>query len=60
MQQANNIDECGKITWGELKRIIEKSGIKDSDEIDRLDIAWGNIEDINVSYDDDYGWQIYL
>jgi len=52
--------ESGKITWGELKKLIEKNGIADDGQIDRIDIAWGNANEIEISYDEDFGWQIYL
>lgn len=60
MQTAIEFENSGKVTWGELKRLIEKRGVSDNDEIDRIDIAWGCAEEIIIIHDDDYGWQIYL
>jgi len=50
MQPTLKMEQNGKITWGELKKLIEENGVAEDDEIDRIDI----------SYDDDFGWQIYL
>lgn len=60
MQEASKVETSGKITWGELKQLVEKTGISENDEIDRIDIAWGSIDELKISYDDDYGWQVYL
>jgi len=60
MQKSKKLEICGKVTWGDIKRVIENTGVKDGDEIDRIDIAWGSIEEIIIKLDDDYGWQIYL
>jgi len=60
MRELQNNDHDGKVTWGELKRLIESVGITDTDTLDRIDIAWGSAEEITISCDDDYGWQIYL
>ena len=57
---GENIGERGKVTWGELKKLVEQSGVTDHDEMDRIDIAWGNVDEIKISFDDDFGWQIYL
>ncbi|NOX43011.1 MAG: hypothetical protein GXP19_04660 [Gammaproteobacteria bacterium] len=49
-----------KITWKQFKLLAEKAGVKDNDEIDSIDIAWGNTEDFEINFDDDFGWQIFL
>ncbi|MDH5547130.1 MAG: hypothetical protein OEZ43_16200 [Gammaproteobacteria bacterium] len=49
-----------KITWGELKALAENAGVRDEDEIDLIDIAWGRIEDCQCTKDEDFGWQIRL
>ena len=50
----------GKITWGELKKLLEQAGINESDEIDAIDISWGSIDDVKCEKDEDFGWQIHL
>jgi hypothetical protein len=60
MPQAKQLENCGKLTWGELKALVEEKGISDEDPFDRIDIAWGEAEDVEITYDEDYGWQIYL
>jgi len=57
---GENIQHRGKVTWGELKNIVEQSGVSDHDEMDRIDVAWGNINELKILFDDDFGWQIYL
>ncbi len=49
-----------KLTWGELKRRLEAAGVRDEDEIDRIDISWGNPEAIECVHDEDFGWRIIL
>ena len=53
-------EKDGKITWGELKRLAERVGIQDDDEIDAIDISWGSIDDVECEKDEDFGWQIRL
>lgn len=49
-----------KLTWQEIKELIEQAGVKNEDEIDRIDISWGSIEELMCNKDDDFGWQIRL
>jgi len=49
-----------KITWSQFKILAEQAGIKEDDEIDSIDVAWGDIEDFEINQDDDFGWQITL
>ena len=52
--------ESGKVTWGDFKKLIEEAGVKDCDEIDRIDVSWGNIKELKIIHDDDFGWQVFL
>jgi len=56
---TNSIKQ-NKITWSQFKILAEQAGIKDDDEIDSIDVAWGDIEDFEINQDDDFGWQIRL
>jgi len=49
-----------KMTWAELKKLIEAAGVKDNDEIDKIDISWGSIKYFECLKDDDFGWRIIL
>ncbi len=49
-----------KLTWYELKRLIESAGVQGDDEIDKIDISWGSIEELECRKDEDFGWQIRL
>ena len=49
-----------KMTWSELKRLIEEAGVKDNDEIDKIDISWGSSEHFECRKDEDFGWRIIL
>lgn len=49
-----------KLTWQEIKELIEQAGVKNGDEIDRIDISWGSIEELSCNKDEDFGWQILL
>jgi hypothetical protein len=49
-----------KLTWQEVKLLIEQAGVRNEDEIDRIDISWGKIEELMCNKDDDFGWQIKL
>lgn len=49
-----------KLTWGEIKRLLEEAGVRDEDEIDRIDISWGSIDDLECVRDEDFGWRIVL
>lgn len=49
-----------KMTWQEIKELIEDSGVKPGDEIDRIDISWGSVEEFECDKDDIFGWRIIL
>jgi hypothetical protein len=49
-----------KISWKEFKDLVEKAGVKNNDEIDSIDVAWGDARDFEITYDADFGWQITL
>jgi len=49
-----------KLTWGQLKDLLESAGILNEDEIDTISISWGKIEEMEIKKDDIFGWQIYL
>ena len=49
-----------KLTWQELKNLIESSGVQADDEIDKIDISWGSIEELECNKDEDFGWRIIL
>lgn len=59
MPTESALDER-KLTWKELKELIEKSGVRPEDEIDRIDISWGSLEDFECNKDDIFGWRIIL
>lgn len=60
MSEQVKVDNRGKVTWGDLKQALEQAGVQDHDEIDRIDLGWGNPNHIKVVHDDDFGWQIFL
>ena len=49
-----------KLTWQEIKALIESSGVRAEDEIDKIDISWGSVEELECKKDEDFGWQIRL
>lgn len=49
-----------KISWKEFKDLVENAGVKNDDEIDSIDVAWGDAHDFEITYDADFGWQITL
>jgi len=49
-----------KLTWLEVKNLIEQAGVKNNDEIDRIDISWGRIDEFICNKDEDFGWMIQL
>ena len=49
-----------KLTWQDLKNLIESSGVQAKDEIDKIDISWGSIEEFECNKDEDFGWRIIL
>lgn len=52
--------EKNKLTWKEIKELVEAAGVKDDDEIDSIDISWGELQDFQCYKDEDFGWQIKL
>ena len=49
-----------KLTWDEIKKLIENSGVKPDDEIDRIDISWGSLDSFECKQDEIFGWRIIL
>ncbi len=49
-----------KITWQEFKALCEAAGIQDDDEIDSIDISWGDKVFFQCTKDEDFGWNIRL
>ena len=49
-----------KLTWQEIRDMIEKSGVRPDDEIDRIDISWGSPDDFECIKDEVFGWRITL
>ena len=47
-----------KMTWREVREVIENAGVKDEDEIDCIEISWGTAEQLKLTKDEDFGWQI--
>lgn len=52
--------DAKKLTWKEFKELCEQRGVKDSDELDTIDISWGSTDDFECKKDPDFGWQISL
>jgi len=49
-----------KLTWQEIKSLIEMSGVRNDDEIDHIDISRGKLDEFICNKDDDFGWRIQL
>lgn len=49
-----------KLTWGEVKDMIESAGVRDTDEIDSIDISWGALDQFAATKDEICGWRIRL
>ena len=49
-----------KLTWGEIRAMIEAAGVKPADEIDKIDVSWGSVDEFTCNKDDVFGWQIRL
>jgi hypothetical protein len=60
MAQKTVTTNSTKLTWKEFKELCEKKGVQDSDELDSIDISWGDIEYFECKKDEDFGWQISL
>ena len=52
--------KTSKLTWKEFKELCEHKGVKDSDELDIIDISWGDVKYFECKKDEDFGWQITL
>jgi hypothetical protein len=60
MAQASEDPTTNKLTWKQFKELCEQQGIKDDDELDTIDISWGDLEYFEAKRDEDFGWQITL
>lgn len=59
MALAKKIDVVPqKMTWREIRDVIERAGVKDNDEIDCIEISWGRPDQLSLTKDEDFGWQI--
>ena len=59
MSQLNHKEAVrSKMTWREIRETIERAGVRDGDEIDCIEISWGTSEQLVLSKDEDFGWQI--
>lgn len=58
MQPSNKSKPAPKITWGELRQLMQQAGVQDDDEIDCIEISWGTADQLNFVRDEDFGWQI--
>ena len=58
MTQAKQADVKNKMTWREIREVIESAGVRDDDEIDCIEISWGTSEQLVLTKDEDFGWQI--
>lgn len=47
-----------KMTWREVREAIERAGVADDDEIDSIEISWGTSDQLVLTKDEDFGWQI--
>ena len=53
-------DQDQRITWADFKRQVEAAGVKDDDYIDSIDVSWGDLQQLDCTNDDVFGWQIKL
>ena len=60
MAQQTSKTRATKLTWKEFKTLCEQKGVQDNDELDSIDISWGDIEYFECKKDEDFGWQITL
>ena len=58
--ENKTIPNYPKLTWAELRDALVKQGIRDDDEIDRIDVSWGRLEELECKKDQDFGWQVFL
>ena len=49
-----------KLSWRDFKKLCERAGIGDEDEIDFIAISWGDDKQFSAVKDEDFGWQISL
>lgn len=59
LQPKQNLQPA-KLTWKDFVELCQKAGIRDQDEIDTIDISWGDATYFECTWDDDFGWQISL
>ncbi len=48
------------MTWAEFKALVEKMGMKDSDEIQYIDVSWPGIDTFEVTRDEDNTDQVRI
>ena len=46
------------MTWREVREAVERAGVADDDEIDSIEISWGTSDQLVLTKDEDFGWQI--
>ncbi len=56
----NNPQQAHKLTWKQFLELCNSAGIKENDEIDSIDISWGETTYFECHKDDITGWQISL
>jgi len=56
----NRQQQAQKLTWKQFVDLCDKAGIKEQDEIDSIDISWGEPEYFECHQDEITGWQITL
>lgn len=49
-----------KLTWKQFKELLENAGIQDTDEIDDIDLSWGDLNDFECYKDEVFGWKVRL
>lgn len=59
LQPKHNLNPS-KLTWKEFLDLCREAGIREDDEIDFIDISWGDSGYFECQWDDDFGWQISL
>jgi hypothetical protein len=60
MAQKTLMMNASKLTWKQFKELCEQKGVRDDDELDSIDISWGDVEYFECRKDEDFGWQITL
>ena len=49
-----------KLTWKQFKELLENAGVQDADEIDDIDLSWGDLNDFECYKDEVFGWKVRL